>query len=378
MPPESPAKGSKYSRIGKFELIKHVATGGMGAVYRARDTELNREVALKVLPADKAQKPVLIKRFEREAVVGSKLNHDNVVTFYEHGEANGFYYMALEFIEGVDLHQYIHRKGRLSVKESTKLIIQATRALAHLYDLGIVHRDVKPSNFLITVRDGKALLKLIDLGLAKEVDDDEGRVTKDGTTLGTVDYMSPEQAKDASTADVRADIYSLGCTWYHMLAGKPPFPEGSLAERLYKHVEVQAPDVRESNPDVPDEVVDVLKRMLAKKPEHRYATPAELLKDLEDPKKTFKPISTDLLSGLAAGEDHEADESDAEDAPPPVMAAPKPRPRSTPSDRSATGSARKGGRKQGGESSLQTNLIVAGGVLFGLVLLAFVLFKFLR
>src|SRR5688572_17832313 len=122
MPPESPARSSKYSRVGKYELIKHVATGGMGAVYRAYDTENDREVALKVLPAEKASKPILIKRFEREALVGSRLQHDNLVTFYEKGEVGGVYYLALEFIDGLDLHHFIHRKGKLDVRLSKALI----------------------------------------------------------------------------------------------------------------------------------------------------------------------------------------------------------------------------------------------------------------
>src|SRR5689334_17144054 len=152
MPPEMSIRTTKYSLIGKSELIKHVATGGMGAVYRARDTETGREVALKVLPAEKALKPVLIKRFEREALVGSKLQHDNLVAFYEKGDANGFYYLALEFIEGVDLHQYIHRKGKLDVRESKIFITQAAKALEYLHDHNIVHRDIKPSNFLVMAR----------------------------------------------------------------------------------------------------------------------------------------------------------------------------------------------------------------------------------
>ena len=186
----------------------------------------------------------------------------------------------MEFVNGPDLADYILSKGRLEVAEARTILIQAAQALDHAYRQGVVHRDIKPSNFLLARQDGELLVKMTDLGLSRTVSDEEFRVTRDGTTVGTVDYLSPEQSRDSSLADIRSDIYSLGCTAYHMLAGEPPFSEGGLGERVYKHLHTEPPDIRRINPDVPPGLWAVLKRMLAKAPGARYQTPAELLNDL--------------------------------------------------------------------------------------------------
>ena len=277
----SPAKPSRPP-IGNYEILAHVATGGMGAVYKALDARLGREVALKILlPDQAAQKPLLLKRFRLEARYGGQLSHENIVTLYEYGEIHGIHFLALEYVDGVSLHDYIAQKGTLEVQESRQIIIQAVRAIGHLRKHGIIHRDIKPSNFLVTQRKGLPFIKLIDLGLARRVDDSGPRVTLAGTTLGTVDYLAPEQARDSGAADVRSDIYSLGCTWYHMLAGRPPFAEGTVAERVHKHVSMPPPDLLKINPRVPDSVNHIVLKMLAKNPAERYQTPEELLDALE-------------------------------------------------------------------------------------------------
>jgi serine/threonine-protein kinase len=267
-------------RVGKYEILAHIATGGMGAVYKARDSELGRIVALKIIPQETTGKPAAMERFRREARSAAKLLHENIVTLYEFGEANGVWYLALEYVDGIDLQEYIDRKGRLKPEKARRILVQAARALDHAHKQGIVHRDIKPANFLLTRRDGRLLVKLTDLGLAREAREDEFRVTRVGSTVGSIDYMSPEQARDSRAADIRSDIYSLGCTFYHMLAGKPPFPEGSLTERLFQHIEAEPPDVRQFSPRVSEELALVLQRMLAKKPEERYQTPTQLLHDL--------------------------------------------------------------------------------------------------
>jgi serine/threonine-protein kinase len=309
-PSSSPRKDSRIHEFGKYQQLNHLATGGMGAVYKAWDPGIRKHVALKVLPPGFAAKPSLLKRFEREARNGLKLNHENIVKLYEFGEVKGIHYLAMEFVEGLDLHEFVQRKQKLSVRVSRAIILQAAKAIAHLHTHGIVHRDIKPSNFILTKRHGKPLIKLIDLGLARQVtDDEEARVTKAGSTLGTVDYIAPEQARDAGTADIRSDIYSLGCTWYHLLAGKAPFPEGSVTERIYKHIGERPPDIRQFNPQIPDEVVDILMRMLAKNPDDRYATPTELLRELEGKGPRRAPIQSDILAQLAVGENaHDEDE----------------------------------------------------------------------
>jgi serine/threonine protein kinase/DNA-binding XRE family transcriptional regulator len=295
MSSETPASGpSRYGSIGKYEVVAHLATGGMCVVYKAIDAPLSREVALKVLPPELAAKPNLLERFRREARHCAKLRHENIISIYEFGEANGTYYLALEFIDGIDLHEYVNNKGPLDSREAAQFLTQAARALDHLHKFQMVHRDIKPSNLMVTQQSGQPLIKLTDLGLARIAADDEFRVTRHGSTVGTIDYMSPEQARDSGTADIRSDIYSLGCTGYHMLTGRPPFPEGGLTERLYKHLAVDPPDIRKLNPRVSPQLARVLLRMLAKRPADRYQTPSELLRDLSSLDNLREPIANRL------------------------------------------------------------------------------------
>ncbi len=269
-------------RLGKYEVLAHIATGGMGAVYKATDLELRRIVALKVLPSRTARRPDLLERFRREARHAARLSHKHIVTLFECGYDAGhdLHYLALEFVDGIDLEEYIRRRGRLPPAEARHILMQAAKALEHAFERGVIHRDIKPSNFLLAQVSKRAVVKLTDLGLARVADDDDFKVTRDGSTVGTIDYLSPEQARDSRAADIRSDIYSLGCTAYHMLAGKAPFAEGGLGERLFKHLEVVPPDVRQFNPAVSAAFWGVLQKMLAKKPEERHATPADLLRDL--------------------------------------------------------------------------------------------------
>lgn len=279
--PPSSQDARRGVRLGKYEVLGHIAAGGMGVVYRARDTESGRDVALKILnPELAASKPAIIERFRREARSAAKLSHENVVTVYDLQEDRGTFFLPMEFVEGVDLHDYIGRHGKLSARRARKILVQAARALDHAHQHGVVHRDIKPANFLLTRRDGRRVVKLTDFGLAREAADEEFRVTREGSTVGSIDYMAPEQARDSGAADIRSDLYSLGCTLYHMLAGHPPFPEGSLTERLFKHIEDEPADVRYLNPTVTPDLDRVLRRLMAKRPADRYQTPAELLADL--------------------------------------------------------------------------------------------------
>ncbi len=291
MPDETNNKPAKRAeRIGKYEIVGHIATGGMGVIYKARDVELDRVVALKILPPDMAKQTTTLERFKREARAAAQLRHENIVTTYDVGEVNGTYFIALEFIEGADLQDYINRKCRLDPDEARQIIIQATRALAHAHESKIVHRDIKPSNFLLLHQDQRLLVKLTDFGLAMRYQNDaEFRITRDKTTVGTVDYMSPEQARDSRSVDIRSDIYSLGCTAYHMLAGNAPFAKGTLPERIVQHMQTPAPDVRKLNRSVPAYLAAIIHKMLAKSPDDRYQTPAELLRDLENPENSLAP-----------------------------------------------------------------------------------------
>jgi len=268
-------------RLSKYEVLSHIASGGMGAVYKAMDLQLGRPVALKVLDPDLAARDSVRERFQREGRHAARLSHKNIVTLYEAGEDQGWHFLALEFIQGIDLEVYIGRKGRLGPEETRRILIQAAKALDHAHQQGIVHRDIKPSNFLLAPGNHKTVVKLADMGVAHAPNADEFRVTRAGYTVGTIDYMAPEQARDSAAADIRSDIYSLGCTAYHMLAGKPPFAEGGLGERVYKHLEEPPPDLRQLRPEVSVRLWNILQRMLAKSPADRYQTPAELLVDLK-------------------------------------------------------------------------------------------------
>jgi hypothetical protein len=252
----------------------------MGSVYRARDTETGEDVALKILPPEMAAKQAMVVRFKREYAAASRLRHENIVSLLEFGEAAGTLYFAMEYVEGTDLHEHLEVHGVIDPEEARGIILQAARAIRHAAQHGIVHRDIKPSNFLLTTRSGKRTVKLLDFGLAREASGDEFRVTRAGTTVGTIDYMSPEQARDSSLADVRSDLYSLGSTWYHLLTGQSPFPDGGLGERLIRIMNDPPRDARELNPLVSDETWAILEKLLAKEPEERYQTAEELIEDL--------------------------------------------------------------------------------------------------
>ncbi len=281
MPPDQkPSPVRRPVRVGAYQILATIAKGGMSVVYRALDTARQRETALKIMLPELTTKPSLMERFLREGRLGAKLQHENIVRVYESGERFGINFMALELVQGIDLDFYLEQKGRLPPADAVKLVGQAARALAHMHDKKIVHRDIKPANFILAQQNGQSCMKLIDLGLAREKNDDEQRIARAGTALGTVDYMAPEQAKDSSAADIRSDIYSLGCTWYELLAGRPPFPDGDLAARIQQHAEVEPPDVRQFNPPTSVAMVKTLQRMMAKDPTCRFQTPAELLQDL--------------------------------------------------------------------------------------------------
>jgi eukaryotic-like serine/threonine-protein kinase len=283
--------------LGKYQIKKRIGAGGMGAVYLALDSDLKRTVALKVLPREKADNATLVKRFKAEAQAAAHLKHDNIVTIYEAGQSDGYLFIALEYIEGTDVYNLIAKRGPLPVKRSLDIIKQVARALQHVHEQGMVHRDIKPSNLLIR-RDGS--IKLADLGLARSVDEaTETSITRAGTTVGTVDYMAPEQARHSKSADIRSDIYSLGCTWYQMLTGSLPYPDGSLTNKLRAHATDPPPDPRQVNQSIPDGLVAVLHRMMAKSPQDRYQSPAELLEDLENANLSREAVANNVLAALA-------------------------------------------------------------------------------
>jgi len=303
--PDDETRG-ELKRIGKYEINRKLGAGGMGTVFLATDTELKRTVALKVLPRDRAENPTLVRRFKSEGQAAALLQHRNIVSVFEAGQSDGHIFLALEFVDGIDLLEWVHRHGPISVKRSIEIMRQAAAALQHAFERNIVHRDIKPSNLMIS-RDGT--VKLTDMGLARSIDDTlDTTITRDGTTVGTVDYMAPEQASNSKAADIRSDLYSLGCTWYHLLTGTPPYPHGSVTNKIAAHIGNPLPDPRTVNPQIPEAVTAVIHRMMAKKKENRYQTPAELLKDLNSPGLKRSQESRDLLSMF--GDDQEVLNSD--------------------------------------------------------------------
>src|SRR5580698_5057695 len=291
--PREPSLAGRTT-LGKYQVVRELGAGGMGTVYLAVDSNLKRTVALKVLHKERASNETLVRRFESEATASAQLKHENIVTVYDAGQVDGHLFIALEFVDGTDIHELVAKRGAIPLKRSVGFIKQVVRALDHLHKRGIVHRDIKPSNLLLT-KEGT--VKLTDLGLARAVDESlESNITREGTTVGTVDYMSPEQARNSQAADIRSDIYSLGCTWYQMLTGEPPFPTGSVTNKLYSHISKPRPDPRALNRSIPEEVVAILHRMMARKADDRYQTPNELLEDIANMGSGNKRIE-ELLGG---------------------------------------------------------------------------------
>ncbi len=264
-------------KIDRYLLLDLIGQGGMGRVYLAKDTRLGRRVAIKVLSRERMSNPRAIARFQREAKVGAQLQHENLVRIYDQGESSSIHYLVMEYIEGRNVAQLIGERGAIAWPEAARLARQIALGLEHAQQKGLIHRDVNPANILVT-KEGVA--KLADLGLAIDLAE-EANVTRDGATVGTFDYISPEQARHSREVDTRADIYSLGCTLYHMLSGRVPFPMPSLPEKLYAHQLHDAEPLTAPEGDVPEGLAEVVRRMMRKQPEERYATPAAAAQALE-------------------------------------------------------------------------------------------------
>ena len=248
--------------------------GGMSSVYLAEHILMRARRAIKVLPKNKVQDSTYLERFRIEARAAAKLDDPNIIHTYDIDEHEGQHYLVMEYVEGQDLHQLVKEKGPLDYLTAADYIAQVARGLAHAHEMGLVHRDIKPANCLL---DKNGVVKLLDMGLARLVDD-EASLTLDNNenVLGTADYLAPEQALDSHKADSRSDIYSLGCTLYFLLTGHPPFPEGSISERLLKHQVEKAPSILQDRPDAPPILLHICETMMAKKPNDRYQSAADV------------------------------------------------------------------------------------------------------
>ena len=266
------------SRLEHFELEEFVGGGGMGAVFRATDTKLGRVVAVKVL-SQHQQTADALRRFKNEAQSAARLDHSNIARVYYVGEDRGWHFIVFEYIHGVNIRDLIEHRGLLPLDEALSYVIQIADALQHAASRDVVHRDIKPSNILITT-NGSA--KLVDMGLARfeHLEPENSDMTASGVTLGTFDYISPEQARDPRSTDVRSDLYSLGCTLYFMLTGMPPYPQGTVLQKLLSHSSEPPPDPRLYREDIDDHSLRLLHKLLAKRPEDRHQTPAILIHEL--------------------------------------------------------------------------------------------------
>ncbi len=276
--PDESHHGPVGIQLGHFQIEERIGSGGMGAVFRANDLSLQRDVALKILSPHASRDTSSIQRFLNEARAAARLDHENIARVFYQGEDHGLNYIAFEYVTGQNIRDMIQAKGLLDPATSINYALQIAIALKHTNEAGVIHRDIKPSNIIITP-NGRA--KLVDLGLARKQNSESvGELTVAGTTLGTFDYISPEQAKDPRKADIRSDIYSLGCTLYHMLTGTPPYPEGTVLQKLLDHQGKGSPDPCRINPHIPQAVADVVKKMMSSQPSDRHSTPEELIRDL--------------------------------------------------------------------------------------------------
>jgi len=282
-------------RIGRYEVIEELGRGGMARVYRARDTQLQRIVALKVLAAQLSLDTEFIKRFEREARTAANLRHPHIVTIYDIGEDQGIHYIAMEYIASRPLHSILEQYGALGLGYAIAILEPIAQALDYAHQAGAVHRDVKPHNILID-RNGRVVLT--DFGIAQTPEADEQRLTRTGVFMGTPEYISPEQA-EARRVDGRSDLYSLAVVAYEVIAGRVPF-SGATPQLIVAHAQLPPPPITSFVPDLPTDLDLVLTRALAKRPERRFQTGAAFIAALREvaERNGIAPVSTSELAAL--------------------------------------------------------------------------------
>jgi serine/threonine-protein kinase len=287
--PAPRARDLTGASLGDFQVDRLLGRGGMGEVYLARQVSLNREVALKVLRPDLTN-PTYLSRFEAEAWSAAKLNHPNIVHIYTLGVFDGLRFIAMEYVQGTNLREYLLRKGPPDLPQALSIMRQAGAAVGAAGEVGLIHRDIKPENLLLTK---KGQVKVADFGLCRDLDSDRHHVTQPGVTMGTPLYMSPEQAR-GQAMDHRSDLYSLGVTYYHMLAGHPPFRAETALALAMKHVVDIPVDLSVHRPDLPPDLCRLVMKLMEKLPADRYQSAAEMLRDLNKIREAIQ------ISALAA------------------------------------------------------------------------------
>jgi len=267
----------------QYRILDQLGEGGMGVVYKAEHKVMDRVVALKLLAPHLTANPAAVDRFRQEVKAAGKLSHPNIVISHDAGEAGGLHFLVMEYVEGISLDRLVARRGPLAVTMACHFARQVAQGLQHACDKGMVHRDIKPQNLMVT---RKGQVKILDFGLARlardiETNGEPGKprhaATAPNLIMGTPDYLSPEQAKNSSKVDIRADLYSLGCTLYFLLTGRPPFAKAAtLIDKLLAHTEEQAAPIEATRPDVPDGLLQIVSKLMAKRPADRFSTPSEV------------------------------------------------------------------------------------------------------
>jgi outer membrane biosynthesis protein TonB len=287
--------------LGKYKLIDLLGRGGMGNVFLAQHTMMNRTVAVKMISRELSQDPASRERFIEEARAIAALDHPNIVHAYTVDSEDERYYLVLEYVEGQDLQRTVEAQGPLDYERAADYVRQAADGLAHAHAKGMVHRDIKPSNLLV---NPQGVVKILDMGMARLVERGpqapaNGAALQAERVLGTVDYMAPEQGVLGPEMDQRADIYSLGCTLYYLLTGSPPFPEGTLPERILKHQTQDPPSILVKRPGAPRDLVKICEKMMAKNPADRFQSAAEVSQLLA----AWRPTPQRILKAVPLAED---------------------------------------------------------------------------
>ncbi|MCZ2341270.1 MAG: protein kinase [Bacteroidales bacterium] len=277
--------------LGKYKLLQRIGLGGMGQVFLAQHTSMNRLAALKVLPPEMATNAYTRERFLREARASGQLDHPNLVRALDVDGEGDVLYLVLEYIDGVSLHDLVTLHHPLDPHRAAHYLWQVANGLAYINHCGLVHRDIKPANIVV---DRAGVVKLLDLGLVRsQIEDDELTRGQGVKILGTADFLAPEQAIDCSAVDIRADIYSLGATGYFLLTGQTPYTAEKMAQKLIAHQVQPIPRVTDTRSDVPQALSDLLVRMMAKRAEDRPATPEEVMEALQPWAEVIPPLPTE-------------------------------------------------------------------------------------
>lgn len=290
--------------LGKYKLLGHLGTGGMSSVYLAEHTITRQKRALKVLPRKKVDDKSYFDRFYREGRAAASLSDPNVVRIHDICDEDDIHYMVMEYVQGKDLYEVVKEGGPLDYDLALNYTLQTAKGLQHAHDMKLVHRDVKPANLLLT---DDQVVKILDLGLALLTEDEESlTVLHNERVMGTADYLAPEQAVNSHDVDHRADIYGLGCTLYFLLTGHPPFPNGSLAQRIAMHQTQEPLEITEDRPDCPMEIIALCKRMMKKSADDRFQSCSDVIKAINICRERIASAAT-IVSG---GSDNGSEGSD--------------------------------------------------------------------